>query len=425
MKSTAAPPHPPLVVVAVACRPDAGSESGKGWNWVRALAREFEIHLIATPEDRRLCLAHPEGRDWKIHLPDYEIATWEFPHGYVHYHRWCQSVLPLCRRVAAETGAVGLWHVTLGSFRFLPRYDRLGMPFVIGPVGGGEFAPSRMLAGWGMPARDLLAEYARPLANKFFAARPAVRRVFSKAALTVATTQETAALLCAVGARETVVKFPDVFDPEIAPTIVGARRAAQRGELAKEIRLVWSGRILWWKGPHIALRFLRRLRAAGVSARLDIYGAPVRRDFAAQLRALCEAPDARDFAAMRDVVSRSELQEVYLRSHLFVYPTLHDSSSSAIPEAYAAGLPSFTPGLGGTAVACVADAGLNESAKSVDAWLDAGVALVRRWVADPDEWLRASRAALQRSSEFGLDGISGFIREVGGRAFSPGTAAGR
>lgn len=395
----------PLIVVAVACRPGAGSEAGKGWNWVRALSRRYEIHLVATPEDRDLCLAHPDGRHWHIHLPEFEIPTWEFPWGYLHYARWCRSILPVCQRLVREINPVGLCHVTLGSFRILPRYDRLGIPYVIGPVGGAEAAPAKTLSEFGLPPKRLLAELARPLANAACGLNPGTRAVFSGAALSIATTPETAARLRSFGAKGTAIQFPDVFEPE--PFDAHAMRASQTVELGECFRLVWSGRILWWKGPHIAVRFLRALQAAGINARLDIYGAPIEADALAWLQAQTAMPGLN----LHSPIPREELQKRYLQSHLFVYPTLHDSSSSAIPEAYATGLPSFTLGLGGTAVACHPDAGSNGLNGSIGQWISTGVDLVKGWIRSPERWLAASGTALRASRNFGLDSIERFIAQ--------------
>ena len=95
-----------------------------------------------------------------------------------------------------------------------------------------------------------------------------------------------------------------------------------------------------------------------------------------------------------EFVPRKQLLQALLDAHLYVYPTLHDSSSSAIPEAYMTGLPTMTLGVGGVAIAACPQAGLNRQAVSISAWLEQGYELVAHWQRQPPAWLKASNAAL-------------------------------
>ena len=88
-----------------------------------------------------------------------------------------------------------------------------------------------------------------------------------------------------------------------------------------------------------------------------------------------------------------------------MYPTRHDSSSSAIPEAYSTALPSFTLGLGGVRTATDPSAGWNQTPESIAQWLAAGTKLVQGWIARPETWLAACAAAHRKSASFTLENI--------------------
>jgi hypothetical protein len=92
---------------------------------------------------------------------------------------------------------------------------------------------------------------------------PANRQIFSKAELIIATTPETGRLLRHAGAARTAVQFPDVFEPASNQNSVVERRRGQCSEISGRFRLVWSGRLLWWKGAQLAVEFLRRLQVEG------------------------------------------------------------------------------------------------------------------------------------------------------------------
>lgn len=327
---------------------------------------------------------------------------------YRFYYRWCHDLIPKCLEVIRAVQPVGLHHPTLGSFRMLPNYFRLGIPYALGPLGGGETAPIRLLRDAGLPPSELAKELLRPVLNYASLMNPQVRRVLRRARMALATTQETESLLRWAGATATAVVFPDAIDLSQSPDAPLSVRARQRGELSRDFRVIWSGRFLWWKGGQLAIRFVHRLRQAGCTASLDIYsdGKGIE-----QLKQIAKDAGLENQVRFNGLVSRHELLRAYLRAHLFVYPTLHDSSSSAIPEAYSTGLPSFTLALGGVRTATDRLAGLNETPCSIGRWLEGGVRLVKNWATNPDIWLAACAAAHQKSSSFLMDSIVAKVRE--------------
>jgi hypothetical protein len=111
-----------------------------------------------------------------------------------------------------------------------------------------------------------------------------------------------------------------------------------------------------------------------------------------------------------------------LRAHLFVYPTLHDSSSSAIPEAYGTGLPSMTVALGGTRVATDPKAGLNETPADFESWFADGVKLVKSWTEKPDLWLESCQASLQQARTFAPAHLLDPVRQHLRPCFEPAKA---
>ena len=91
----------------------------------------------------------------------------------------------------------------------------------------------------------------------------------------------------------------------------------------ESLRLLYAGRLLWWKGVHLAVRALARARAQSVDATLTIVGGgPARRDL-------------------------EKLLGMYGAYHAFLFPSLHDAGGMVILEAWAHGLPVICLDLGG------------------------------------------------------------------------------
>jgi glycosyltransferase involved in cell wall biosynthesis len=400
--------NPRLIVTAYDPHPNRGSEPGKAFAWAKALSKFYEVHMICASEAADVCKRSGQCNEWVFHPLDIKRKPLPGLLHYFFYHQWCHQLIPKCMEVIHEIKPVGLHHPIMGSFRMLPSYFRLQIPYTLGPLGGGETAPFRLLRGSFLPMTEFVKESFRPALNYACLMNPQGRRVLREARMVLATTQETEHLLRWAGAKATAVAFPDAIDLSQSPNDPLSTRLQQREELRQNFRCIWSGRFLWWKGGQLAIHFVHCLRRAGCNASLDIYSDGKGID---RLKQLAKDLDLETHVRFNGMVARTELLKAYLRAHLFVYPTLHDSSSSAIPEAYSTALPTFTLALGGTRVATDPQAGLNQTPRSIAEWLEQGTQLVKGWIANPDGWLTACAAAHKKRNSFLLDGIIATARE--------------
>jgi glycosyltransferase involved in cell wall biosynthesis len=297
----------------------------------------------------------------------------------------------------------------------LPRYDLCGVPYTLGPLGGGEATPWRFLRTARLPAGPLLSEFFRPWLNNAAAAVPALRAVMRGSRLALGTTYETERVLRRMGARNSGVAFPDYL-----PADVDSRQAQSPAKRASEIkqrvRLIWSGRAVWWKAGQLAVELLRRLVAAGVNAELSMFSYGHALDaWRRQMNVAGVASRCR----ISGFVPRDQLLTELGQAHAFVFPTLHDSANASLLEAYAMGLPSLTVGLGGPAVIATERTGYNVRRENLDAWLEGAVACVHGWQQDPATWLAASEAAQERANEFRPECLETMVdRWLGPAAFT-------
>ena len=130
-----------------------------------------------------------------------------------------------------------------------------------------------------------------------------------------------------------IAEIVDIVDSDIVPRTSG-----------ESFRLLYAGRLLWWKGVHLAIRAIARARAQSVDATLTIVGdGPARRD----LEKLARELGISDHVIWRGEVSRQELLGMYGAHHAFLFPSLHDAGGTVILEALAHGLPVICLALGG------------------------------------------------------------------------------
>jgi glycosyltransferase involved in cell wall biosynthesis len=109
-------------------------------------------------------------------------------------------------------------------------------------------------------------------------------------------------------------------------------------------RLLFVGRLLYWKGVHIAIQALAKLVTRMPGASLTIVGsgpeeARLKRDVAAQ--------GLTDSVKFIPWLPRAEMANVYDSHDMLVFPSLHDSGGTVVLEAISRGLPVICLDLGG------------------------------------------------------------------------------
>ena len=214
---------------------------------------------------------------------------------------------------------------------------RLPVPFVLGPVGGGERAPWALRRGMG--ARAWLLELVRDGLNLLALVDPITRQALAAARLIYVSGPDTARLVQERHRGKVRIGLQVGIDlPE-------PRRDEDHAHAAdRPLRLLFVGRCLAWKGMHIGLAALALLLARGRWARLTIAGAgPAARRWRAQAHRL-GIDDALDWLAW---VEHDRMAEIYRAHDVLLFPSLHDSGGQAVLEALAHGRPVACFDLGG------------------------------------------------------------------------------
>ena len=138
-----------ILLSAYACEPNRGSEEGFGWNWSTHLAKHgHEVWVITRPHTQELIEQelekNPVPNIHFIHV-DIPLKYKRFIKGqlgvYAHYFIWQRSIVKQAQKLVRANQIDLIHHVTWGSLIGGSRLWVLGIPFVFGPVGGGQVAP--------------------------------------------------------------------------------------------------------------------------------------------------------------------------------------------------------------------------------------------------------------------------------------------
>ena len=380
-----------LLLSAYACRPNAGSEPGVGWNFAQRVAASHHDVWVVTRADNR---EHIE--QWRrenpsaaknLHFAYHDVPRWVHlllpgtAGNQVRYMVWQSTLLRTVKPLHEEVGGFDVaQHVTYVRYWTASRLVKLeGVPFIWGPVGGAESAPEPFKPGLGFKGR--LVEFVRETARKVAELDPRVHTVASRAALSIATTEETAERLRAMGATN-VLKMPEAGLPrEEIEAFLAPEPAA-----TEPFAFISMARLLYWKGFHLGLAAFAQAKLPG--ARYVIVGdGPEMPRLKADAQLLGIASQV-DFDGR---LPRSETMARLAKCHVLVHPSLHDSGGWVCLEAMASGRPVICLDLGGPATQVTDETGFRIHAGTPDQAIADMAAAMRRLHDDPA--LRRSMAA--------------------------------
>lgn len=382
-----------VLMTAYSCAPDTGSEPGIGWNIVRKVAREHSVVAITRANNRAAIEAALRADP----APDLTFVYWDLPRWarwwkrgtrglQAYYYLWQIGVYLRARSLHRREPFDLAHHVTFGRYwnpSFLPW---LGIPFLWGPVGGGESSPPALRRGLGLRGRAY--EWLRDLARGIGERDPFVRATARRCALAFSTTEETARRLRALGVGRVVPVSNAALDrAEIR------RLATLPDPPPTPFRFVSMGRALHWKGFHLALRAFARAELPREAEYWVIGEGPALPGLRALARELGVEHRTRFFGRL----TREQTLERLGECHALLHPSLHDSGGWVCIEAMAAGRPVLCLDAGGPSLMVDASCGYAIPPGSVETTIDLFADAMTRLHAAPDLRRAMSRAAVERA----------------------------
>lgn len=329
-----------ILLSAFAFAPNVGSEAGVGWRWAAELARHHDVTVVTDTTRREL--VEVEG----VHLPDrvdvvYYRPSWlraiplNSTTAQILYTLWQFGLVAFAKRLHTKKRFDLAMHVTYSVFRHPSFLGLLGIPFVFGPLGGGEDAPWALKRS--IKGREKLKEILRSAINRLAKIDPSLWLAYSKATVILVSTKDTKNAL-PFPFRKRAIVYPNLGID--APTATEVRRR----ELGEPLRALFVGRLLGWKGAHLAIRAFARAIELGANIEFTLVG---RGPFGAALHRLAIQLGVDERIKWIEGVPYQEMPALMQKHHCFLFPSLHDSGGTVVVEAQAAGLPVICLDLGG------------------------------------------------------------------------------
>ena len=218
---------------------------------------------------------------------------------------------------------------------------------------------------------------------------PWLRNCVKRANLACGVTAESAAELQRLGSHA-----PEVM-PAISLPDEEARALGERLRTAGHTtRFLFIGRLLAWKGIHLALRALAACKQKNSTYRI-IGDGPARK----HLTALAASLGLGERVQFTGNLARTEALDSLQEADALVFPSLHDSGGYAVIEAMAAGLPIICLDLGGPGLFVTDDCGWKIRPRSPQQTIQDLADALDDCAASPTERLRRGTAARSRCLE--------------------------
>jgi glycosyltransferase involved in cell wall biosynthesis len=345
-----------------------------------------------------------------VHFVYYDLPRWasfwkKQQRGiHLYYFLWQIGAYFVARRLHRQINFELTHHVTFGQYWTPSLLPLLPVPFVWGPVGGGESAPAKFW--WGFSSYGKLWETSRDLARFLASFNPILRIGARRSGIAIATTEQTAVRLRKLGAKNVTVHPQFGMNAEDMETFV---KLAPK--TSGPFRLVSIGRLIHWKGFHLGLHAFAKFQQTHPESEYWITSPGPE---LAALKALAKELNLESkvvfwggFATLDEVYKKLEQCDV------LVHPALHEAFGNVCLEAMAAGRPVICLDLGGPALQVTENTGIKVRATSPTQTAEDLAAAFSRLADDPTLRMRLGGAARNRAEvDFSWDKKGAWMNRV-------------
>jgi glycosyltransferase involved in cell wall biosynthesis len=366
---------------------------GEAWvasQWGRRLAARHDVTLLGF---------YKRGRSpASAQLPEARVVEWPEPPaigraerlnsllkpGYIsfyrHARRWTRRALAAGERFDLAYQPVPV------AMRYPSPVTGLGIPYIIGPVGGSlpsppGFADVAESAPWYVGLRGLDQIRIRR--------DPLLRRTYEEASCVLGIADYVRDFLSDLTLQR--LEIMSETGLEALPGVVD-RRGRSGG-----VRLLFVGRLVRTKGAQDAIRALRLVSNPSVT--LDIVGDGFDREACERLTAELGLTQQVRFQGW---LSRPEVVQFYQKADIFVFPSYREPGGNVIFEAMGYGLPLIASEIGGPGAAVDASCGIQLSASSPEQYAQDLASAISRLVDDQALRLALGAGARRRVAAVGL-----------------------
>lgn len=321
-----------VLVNAYACSPYQGSEPGMGWNFVKCMSKNHELHIITESKYERAIseylTSHPDEfkccKFYFVKRTRHNLLRKIWPPSYYWFYKaWQKKVLKLALELDEKENFDLVHQLNMIGYREPGYLWRMNKPFVWGPIGGFNITPWKLLYTMGF--YGLVFYTCRNLLNLWqMRTSRRVRNAIEKASEIMCATQEDSDTVKRLFHKDNVI-LPEVG---LTKMTVPVKNVSQADGVLK---LCWSGLHI----PRKSLNFLLESMVGLGNVELHVLGnGPKRKEWMKLSNDL----------GLTNVVwhgnlPRENALQIMQGCDVFVQTSLSDATSTVLLEALSLGLP--------------------------------------------------------------------------------------
>ena len=382
-----------ILMSAYSCEPGMGSERGVGWNVALEASKYDEVWVLTRPDESKKEIEAELKRNpnTRLHFVYFTLPFWKDSLRWgqsggmqLHYYLWQLQAYFVAKQLHQQTNFDLAHHVTFVKYSGPSFLAFLPIPFIWGPVGGGESAPGAFWADFSFKNR--LYESLRWLWRSVGELDPFVRKTAQRSAIAYVTTEDTAIRVRRMGAPQVKVAA------ETAMSLQDIQQLSQcPPPTAEPVRFISIARLLHWKGFYLGVRAFAESNLPNAEYWILGEGPEHKR-----LVSLASELGISKRVKLWGIQSRDEVLVKLGQSSALVHPSLHDSGGWVCLEAMAAGRPVICLDLGGPAQQIVAETGIKVPAHNPEQAVEGIAAAMVRLAESPELRLQMGQAGQQR-----------------------------
>lgn len=320
---------------AFECRPASGSDAYVGWSWAKEMSRLCDVHVLTSEDNCESIQAWLKMYPNQVKFHYVPLPAWikkllKGRKGYfVGYCLWQWAAYCYSKKLITKEKFDVIHHVSIADFRENGYLWKLGIPFVYGPVGGGQETP-RSLRYYVRNHRK--NETFRSVLNCISMLRPSYRQGIAKAEAVFVSNDETIAMMRKYFGNK--VKLEQMCELGVDQTYLDERKDLVHHEQEK-VHILVSGRMMYRKGIELLLDACEYLKTE-VPYVIDLYGGGHQEEMVRKQideRGLC------DRVLLHGKIPYERMQEMYAKGDIYVLPSLRETTGTAVVEAMANKLP--------------------------------------------------------------------------------------
>lgn len=323
-----------LLISAYGCEPLKGSEPGVGWNWVLQMAKNNKLHVITRSNNEKSIKEHLPlniAKNITFHYYDTNRFFLKLKNKekglYFYYFCWQLGIIKIINKLINNHDFDFSIHLTFGSIwlpTFLPFFN---VPFIWGPIGGGEGIPKSFLSM--LPIKDRIIQASRYFFKYLIYFNPFIIYPSYKATFIIARTNNTLNFIPPLFRKKATVFLETSMD-----TSIFNYKKENKFE-NKHVNIIITGRLVPFKNVITAIKSLAQL-PTNYKFSLKIIGSGPEKK---RIKNEIEILKLNNKVSFFEEMSRENVLKELSKSDIYLFPSLREGGTWALMEAMAIGLP--------------------------------------------------------------------------------------